>query len=458
MLRPAWPLAIARLASFASAAIVAVLTTSAAASDAADPVAPITLAQTARPATPSAIVPRPAATERPAVASEVAEPDRVQGDGKRTRFVIGLDRQVQFQVFSLSSPNRVIVELPDVDMQLPAQPHTPVGLVSSFRGGLSAPGRNRIVIEVKEPVIVESAKLEKAAGKGHRLALDIVPVDDGKQLPKARKPLAQAPSALGAGMLQPPAPRPALSPKERAARTFKPTIVIDPGHGGHDSGAQRYGTVEKDVVLAFSLALRDKLVKTGRYNVLMTRESDVFVDLDERRDFGEKHKAALFIAVHADYASTNARGATIYSLRESMANDLKRSAKGDVASRVLSSNELAALRKGDGERDADTVKSILSDLAQREVDATKDRTNAFSRTVIEHLGSATSLRDDPDKQANFRVLKSAQVPSVLIELAYVSNAEDAKLLKSNAWRDKVSDTIVGAVENYFSNQIARLPM
>lgn len=455
MLFPAWPLAMARRAALASAAALAVSTTTVMAFDTAAPATPITLAQTARPA---AVVPRPAATERPAVTSDAAEPDRVQGDGKRTRFVIGLDKQVQFQVFSLSSPNRVIVELPDVDMQLPARPDTPVGLVSSFRGGLSAPGRNRIVIEVKEPVIVESAKLEKAPGKGHRLALDIVPVDEGKAVPKARKPLAQAPSALGAGMLQPPAPRPALSPKERAARTFKPTIVIDPGHGGHDSGAQRYGTVEKDVVLAFSLALRDKLMKTGRYNVLMTRETDTFVDLDERRDFGERHKAALFIAVHADYASTNARGATIYSLRESMANDLKRSAKGDVASRVLNSSELAALRKGDGEKDADTVKSILSDLAQREVDATKDRTNAFSRTVIEHLGSATSLRDDPDKQANFRVLKSAQVPSVLIELAYVSNAEDAKLLKSNAWRDKVSDTIVGAVENYFSNQIARLPM
>lgn len=448
----------ARRAALASAAILAVGGTSAIASDATDPAPPITLAQAGRPAGPAAVTPRPAATERPVATADAAEPDRVKGDGKRTRFVIGLERQVQFQVFSLSSPNRVIVELPDVEMQLPPRTDSAVGLVSSFRGGLSAPGRNRIVIEVKEPVIVESAKLEKAPGKGHRLALDIVPVDDGKPAHKTRKPLATPPSALGAGMVQPPAPRPALSPRERAARTFRPTIVIDPGHGGMDSGAQRFGTVEKDVVLAFSLVLRDKLVKTGRYNVLMTRDTDVFVDLDDRREFGEKHKAALFIAVHADYASTNARGATIYSLRESMANDLKRSAKGDVASNVLSSGELAALRKGDAAKDVDTVRTILSDLAQREVEATKDRTNAFSRTVIDHLGSATSLRDDPDKQANFRVLQSAQVPSVLIELAYVSNAQDAKLLKSNEWRDKVSDTIVGAVENYFSNQIARLPM
>ena len=190
----------------------------------------------------------------------------------------------------------------------------------------------------------------------------------------------------------------------------------------------------------------------------MTRDTDVFVPLDERRAFGEKHQAALFIAVHADYATTSARGATIYSLRENVANSLKRSAKGDVSEHLLSDGELSAVEKASGSKEVSAVKDILADFAGREVETTQERTNIFSRSVIEHMGETTSLREKPDQQAAFRVLKTAQFPSVLIELAYVTNKEDAKLLKSDAWRGKVADSITTAVENYFSHQIARLPM
>lgn len=405
----------------------------------------------------------PRATPRPpaaAAAPIAADAEQIGGDTRMTRFVIGLDKSVQYQVFSLSSPNRVIVELPEAELQLPVANDKPVGLVKAFRGGLSAPGRNRIVIDVTEPVIVAQAKIEKAKDGRARLVLEIVPVEgDGRTPQKSKKPLTYAAAGLGVGMVQPPTPRPALSPKEKKekdARAFKPIIVIDPGHGGHDSGASKFGTVEKDVVLAFSLMLRDKLMATGRYQVLMTRSTDVFIPLDDRREFGEKHKAALFIAVHADYAGTSARGATIYSLRESVANDLKRSAKGEVSANVLTSQEMAALRQNDS--DVSAVKNILADLAQREVDTTKDRTSMFTRTVIEYMGAATPMRDDPDKSATFRVLKTAQLPSVLIELAYVSNQQDARNLKSDEWRQKVSESLLTAIENYFSNQLTRLPM
>ena len=109
---------------------------------------------------------------------------------------------------------------------------------------------------------------------------------------------------LGAVGLQPPIPRPAASPQARALGAFKPVIVLDPGHGGDDTGAEKNGTVEKDVVLAFSLMLRDKLNATGRYKVLMTRDTDVFVELHKRREFAEQHMASLFVAVHADYAQS----------------------------------------------------------------------------------------------------------------------------------------------------------
>lgn len=379
------------------------------------------------------------------------------GDVKRTRFVIGVESAVQYQTFSLADPDRIVVELPDVKMQLPVMPTgTPVGLVHSFRGGLAAPGRARIVIDTSAPATVEATMEKNRDGRGARLVLDIMPVD--AQIKATRKATIGKPAAsgLGAQGVQPPSPTVALPRARQVTKVYKPLIVIDPGHGGHDSGAQKFGTVEKDVVLAFSHRLREKLLETGRYRVMMTRETDVFVELDERRDFGDRNKAALFIAVHADYASTSARGATIYSLREGTAKGLQRSAKGEVTEDVLSARELDGIRRNEG--DVTAVRNILADLAMREVAVNKERSNLFTRSVIEYMGASTDLMANPDREANFRVLKSAKTPSVLIELAYVTNRQDALNLKSDQWRDRVSGSILTAIENYFSHQTARLPM
>lgn len=389
---------------------------------------------------------------------------RLGGTVDRTRFMIGVAKSVTYQVFSLQNPNRVVVEIADQSIQLPEPVPQPVGLVKSFIGGLSAPGRSRVVIDVTQPVIVESARFDRLKdGNGERLVLDIVPVDGGptRRLVGSRVTttgtnIGSLAMGLSPDALQPPLPQPALTPKQLAAKAYRPTIVIDPGHGGKDSGAIKFGTVEKDVVLAFSLMLRDKLVKSGRYNVIMTRDTDVFIELDERRDIGERNKAALFIAVHADYSTGGARGATIYSLRDRVAEEMKRSAKGEVSANVLTSKELETIRKANV--DVSPVQNILRDFAVKEVEANHDRTNEFTRIVIENMGAATPMRQSPDQQATFRVLKTAKMPSVLIELAYVSNQQDAKNLKSDQWRQKVSDSIFSAVENYFSNQSVRLPL
>ncbi|HXF54403.1 MAG TPA: N-acetylmuramoyl-L-alanine amidase [Hyphomicrobiaceae bacterium] len=388
-------------------------------------------------------------------AEDTSPGQTLQGDLLSTRFAVGLERSVDYQVFTLTNPNRVIVELAAVRMQLPSPTgDKPVGLIKSFRGGLSAPGQFRIVIDVVAPVVVERQTIEPSpSGKGHRLVLDIIPAPSvTDDVPHSRPPLKMASYGLGAGSLQPPVPRPAERPEVRAAKSYKPVIVIDPGHGGHDSGAEKNGVVEKDVVLAFGKALRDKLATSGQYKVLMTRESDVFVPLDERRAFAENNQAALFIAVHADYARSQARGATIYSLRESVADALRRSAKSELPSNLMSRAELQALQRSG---DAETVRRILADLIESEVDITKERTGVFTRSVIEYMGQSTNLKENPDRSAAFRVLKTAQVPAVLIELAYVSNAEDARLLKSDHWRDKVADSIMEAIENYFANQKAK---
>lgn len=379
---------------------------------------------------------------------------------QRTRFVVGIPQTAPFEVFSLSNPNRVVVQISETKLRLPEQPKTsPVGLIKSFQAGLSGTDRSRIIIYVTEPVIVQGARIEKAKdGHSQHLVVEMSPfvAMTASLQPQKRNatPMSPPPFSLGASGLQPPSPRPAVSPEVLAQRAFKPVIVIDPGHGGHDSGAMKNGAVEKNVTLAFSKRLAQKLTETGRYKVLLTREEDVFIPLGDRVEFGEKHKANLFIAVHCDYADTGsaASGATIYSLRDSTADSLRRSTR----TNTLSKSEADQMASGGD--DASLVKGILADLAARDVDATHDRTGVFAKTVIETMGASTAMRNDPDQQAGFRVLKTAQFPSVLIELAYVTNKQDAANLQSDAWRDKVSGSIMEAIENYFSNQVAQVPM
>jgi N-acetylmuramoyl-L-alanine amidase len=396
----------------------------------------------------------PQAADATPGAVEKSTTDTAAGKVQRTRFLIGVETSTKFTVRALTNPNRVIVDVDETKLQLPGDlGGKTVGVISSFRAGISGHKQSRIIIDVSEPVYIESSKIEKAPdGKGHRIALSIVPTAPPKKAMKA-------PFALGAVGLQPPMPMPAVRPEVMAAKAFKPIIVIDPGHGGHDSGAMKHGTVEKDVVLEFSKVLREKLERTGRYKVLMTRDSDVFVELGDRVKYGEKHNASLFIAVHADYATTKASGATIYSLRESVAKGLKSSAKGQITQNALSGSEIQSVKQSTAsDFDMGAIKDILSDLAGREVEATRERTSLFSRSVVEYMGGSTNMRDKPDQQAAFRVLKTAQFPSVLIELAYVTNKQDAANLNSNEWRGKVADSIMTAIDNYFSQQIARLPM
>jgi N-acetylmuramoyl-L-alanine amidase len=401
--------------------------------------------------------------------ARVAAPGTLQGNHQRTRFLIGLPNTANFEVFSLTGPNRVVIEVEETKLRLPSQPAaTPVGLVKSFRAGESGASKTRVILEVTEPVIVSSTQIEKTAdGKGQQLVVEIMPcplstASINEESPAVHRASTTAieppPFALGAAGLQPPLPRPAVPPAVLAEKAFKPIIVIDPGHGGHDSGAEKNGAVEKDIVLAFGKILADKLKATGRFKVLMTRDTDVFVPLDERVSFAERNKANLFIAIHCDYADTGsvANGATIYSLRESQADSLRRSTKGEISSNILSRAEAEIVKQVSD--DVDAVKSILSDLAGREVDATHDRTSVFARSVIEGMGASTALRNEPDQTAGFRVLKTAQFPSVLIELAYVTNKQDAENLKSDIWRDKVSDSIMTAIDKYFSSQMAQLPM
>ena len=378
----------------------------------------------------------------------------------RTRFIVALAKPTAFQVYALPNPNRVVIDMPAVKMGLPAEPKQPVGVIRGFRGGKASATRSRVVIDVTVPVVVDNAVIRKSASGGTELVLDIVPASSkqGRRIASATK-VRSGSMGLGLGGLQPPLPRQAQSPTDLAQQAFKPLIVLDPGHGGKDSGAKKYGIQEKDVVLKFALKLREKLLETGRYRVQMTREDDRFVPLGMRRAFAENRKAALFISVHADYARSSARGATIYSLRERVARRLRNTASKSVQDSVLTKNEQRQIREASASKsDIDIIRKILADFAVREVEVTRKRTSTFSDTVVKHMSASTNMRRDPDREAAFKVLKTAKVPAVLIELAFVSNRKDAELLTSADWRNKVSGSIVEAVDRYFSETIARLPL
>jgi N-acetylmuramoyl-L-alanine amidase len=361
----------------------------------------------------------------------------------RTRFIVGLERAADARDIKLSAftnPNRVLVDLPQMRLDLPPPPgEGPVGVVKSFHHGLSAPGRMRVIIDVTGPVVIEKSTIEKGPdGKSERLVLDIVAASEvtATAAPDARP--------AGTAALQPPVPKPA---RRRTSGSFKPVIVVDPGHGGEDPGARKFGTIEKDVVLSFSLKLRDKLAATGAYKVLMTRDRDVFVPLEERRTFAERNQAALFIAIHADYTQrASARGATIYSLRPHVADALRRSAEAETHDSVLSGKQVALAKQADA--DVDALRGILTEKARDLIERNQVRTSVFARSVIDFVGSTTDLMDNPDRSAAFVVLKTARVPAILLELGFITNLQDAEQLNSDQWREKVSTSVVTAINQY----------
>ena len=247
-----------------------------------------------------AAIPSPAAASNFPIASDA----RLAGDAKQTRFILDLDKPVQFRAFTLADPYRVVVDLPQVSFQLPAGVGVGGrGLVKAYRYGLIMPGGSRIVFDLTGPArIAKSYVLEAANGQPPRLVLEFEEVDRTafvqslapENRPELRPAIAEANAAAARGVDAPAAPP---SPPDK-----RPVIVIDPGHGGVDNGTQAGGgdIMEKNLVLGFGLALRDRIEKSGKYRVVMTRTDDTFIPLGDRVKIARSESAALFVSIHAD--------------------------------------------------------------------------------------------------------------------------------------------------------------
>jgi len=371
----------------------------------------------------------------------VATDIRIGGDDKQTRFVVDLSRKIEITAFMLADPYRVVVDLPRTTFKLPANTGEQArGLVKAFRYGLIMQGGSRIVLDTKAPVRLEKAfVIDAAEGQPARLVLDLVATDRAsfmRNITLANRSAQQSASA-----------RPSDAPP-KVEGDARPLIVIDPGHGGIDNGAKGTGgELEKDVVLAFALILREKLEAQGKYRVAMTRSEDEFVALGERVRFARSRNAALFVSVHADALPKReglAEGATVYTLSENASDaEAARLAETENKADVIAGVDLTA--------EPDDVANILVDLAQRE---TKTFSMQFARTVVDELKSAARLHKHPLKSAGFKVLLAPDVPSVLVELGYMSTKDDLKQLTSANWRARTAQALAQAVDAYFTPRVA----
>jgi N-acetylmuramoyl-L-alanine amidase len=379
----------------------------------------------------------PLSTEFP-----VATDARLAGDASRTRMVVDLSRRIDVTAFTLADPYRVIIDLPQVTFQLSARTgESGRGLIKAFRYGLVMQGGSRLVIDTTGPVRVDKAfALEATDGQPARLVLDLVSIDRASFL---RHLALETPR-------RPPEARKPDQPK--AGNDGRPLIVIDPGHGGPDNGAiAENGEMEKAIVLEFAQALSDRLEKTGKYRVMMTRTDDRFVALGERVRLARGQGAALFVSIHADALAArnenDVRGATVYTVSDT-ASDV------EAARLAEAENKADAIAGVDLSSEPEEVADILIDLTQRE---TKNFSHHFARSVVGELKNSAKLHKHPLKSAGFKVLKAPDVPSVLIELGYMSNKDDLKLMTSETWRGKTTTALTQAVNTFFATRLAGSP-
>jgi N-acetylmuramoyl-L-alanine amidase len=366
---------------------------------------------------------------------------RVGAHPDKTRFVMELSQEPQYRVFTLPDPFRVVIDLPEVDWRPGRElPGGDGGLVTAMRFGLFAPGTSRVVLDMRGPVQIKSLFVIPPSDKyPYRFVIDILPISRDAFFSGGRG----AP-IVSATPLAP--PRPMAAPEPKAKGDDRPTVVIDPGHGGVDPGARSIGGAdEKEIVLEYALELERRLKATGRYRVIMTRRDDIFISLGDRREFAQKHNAALFVSLHANnHRSERIRGASVYTLSEDASDAEAR----QLAARENTADIVAGI---DLAGQPEVVGDILRDLVQRE---TMNLSKQFANMLVTELGDVTPLLRNTHRFAGFAVLKSPVVPSVLVEIGYLSNRAEERLLRSAKHRSSIIGATVQAIDGYFRWQEA----
>ena len=363
-----------------------------------------------------------------------------EADGK-TILDAEISRPTAFTVTASATPARIIVDFGGVDFNLGPSPVFTQGLVKAWRSAIVDGQHGRLMVETTAPANIISSKL--VPGLGHKPAHIVIELARAASLAPPAPAPAPANSALAPGD---PLITGSLAPQAPLAIPQK-VIVIDPGHGGGDPGARAAdGLAEKDVVLAFAKTLKSALEGTGHYKVVLTRESDAFLPLEQRVKLAREANADLFLVIHADMLTgpllqrNQVRGMTLYTVSDK-ASDAEAEA---LAQKENRADIIAGVDLGGKSTE---VSNVLINLAQRE---SRAQALKFAAKALAEARSVTSVTSQPMRSAAFVVLKAPDVASVLVELGYLSNPLDEAQLQSEGWRAKMAAALTRAVDGYFA--------
>lgn len=408
-----------------------------------------------------------------------------------TRVVVDLSEDLRFSLFSLANPNRIIIDLPEIDWKLSREGlFGGGGIVKAMRYGLFQSGNSRMVLDLGSPALVkQSFILPPNEGGGWRLVIDLqattqelflaasgpekrigsfkprptaqdalspqadaVPAKEGEPKQAALQQPNRDPATRngegGGGSGQKPDSKPDSKSDTKSGAKSAPrpgqkiVIVLDPGHGGVDPGAIGVsGVYEKNITLAAAKEFREILTASGRYEVKLTRDRDVFLPLRDRMALARKHGADLFVSIHADAVERpSVKGLSIYTLSEK-ASDAEAAALAD------GENKADIIAGIDLSRESAEVTNILIELAQRE---TMNLSSRIADTMIDELRREVRLLPRSHRFAGFAVLKAPDVPSILLEMGYLSNPEEEGLLRTTAYRAKLGKALLRAADRYFA--------
>ena len=354
---------------------------------------------------------------------------------EKTRIVVDLDQDVDFTIFTLPDPYRLVIDLPEVSWRMKATPASAKsGVVTRFRYGLFHPGTSRLVFDLTAPAMIgKRFMLPPSAGFGYRLVVDLVQVAAADYRPQG------SPAATAVAVAKPAPPSPA------PPRGGRPVVVIDAGHGGVDPGTIGIsGVYEKDITLAAARDLAKALGASGKYRVVLTRDRDMFISLRRRVEIARAADAALFVSLHADtIADRRIRGAHVYTVSEQASDEVA----AELASKENQADVVAGLVPSSEDLGDSVLNSILFDLMRKNSRASS---RDFAALLVPEMARVAPLLRKAHREAGFRVLKAPDVPSVLIELGYLSNPKEERRLRDPVERRRLMRAVSRAVDRYFT--------
>jgi len=355
------------------------------------------------------------------------------GDGKHVRIIAVFNIKPDYDIMLLAKPARLVINLPGAEFLLKQNHVMLSGFLKDVRYGMISHDRSRIIFEAGSSFRLERAVTESLQNEIWRLVIDLVRSSD-HEFEHALKALQaqKSPEDKNRGGNQ-----------GRQVRSRPFTVVIDAGHGAFDNGATGIsGVFEKDVTLAFAKVLQDFLQKEQGVNAYLTRDDDIFLRLNERVAIARSYGADLFISIHADHIDLpDIRGATVYTISDKASDALAKS--------LADHENKADLLDGLPPDEPREVTDILIDLTRREA---QTFSIDFAEQVIDTLkGGTINLIKNPHRYAGFQVLRAPDIPSVLIELGYLSNSDDEKLISDPLWREKMAKLIAKSIHDYVNS-------